>query len=126
MKVLLPLVKSYIKNSIEVIKDLKDLFIPQDALLFSADAVSMYTNIDTASGLLAIRQFLHTNMECIPIKFPKELFLEVLKIVMSNNVFNFGNTYWQQLSGTAMGTPVPESVMKCSCASWTRPLVSRY
>ena len=44
-------------------------------------------------------------MECIPIKFPKELFLEELEIVMSNNVFNFGNTYWQQLSGTAMGTP---------------------
>jgi hypothetical protein len=105
MKVLLPLVKSYIKNSIEVIKDLKDLFIPQDALLFSADAVSMYTNIDTASGLLAMRKFLYTNMECIPIEFPKELFLEVLEIVMSNNVFNFGNTYWQQLSGTAMGTP---------------------
>jgi hypothetical protein len=105
MKSLLPLVRSYIKNSIKVIKDLRDLFIPQNALLFSTDAVSMYTNIDTASGLQAMRQFLHTNLEYIPIEFPKEKFLKVLEIVMSNNVFTFGNTYWQQLSGTAMGTP---------------------
>jgi hypothetical protein len=55
MKSLLPLIKSYIKNSVEVIKDLRDLFIPQNALLFSTDAVSMYTNIDAALGLLAMR-----------------------------------------------------------------------
>ncbi len=41
MKELLPYVKSYIKNSTEVILDLKDLHIPQNTKLFSADAVSM-------------------------------------------------------------------------------------
>jgi len=32
--------------------------------------------------------------------------LEALHIVMSNNLFIFGNNYWQQIDGTAMGTPL--------------------
>jgi len=105
MKELLPFIKSYIKNSIEVINDLKTLHIPENALLFSADAISMYTNIDTASGLLSMHDFLIYNQDHIPTTFPKALFLEILETVMNNNIFSFSNTFWHQLSGTAMGTP---------------------
>jgi predicted DNA-binding protein (UPF0251 family) len=105
MKELLPFIKSNIKNSIEVINDLKNLHIPQNALLFSAGAISMYTNINTASGLHSIRNFLTCNQDCIPATFPKNLFLEILETVMNNNIFSFSNTFWHQLSGTAMGTP---------------------
>jgi hypothetical protein len=34
-----------------------------------------------------------------------EVFLDVLKIMMENNIFCFANSHWLQLSGTAMGTP---------------------
>ena len=54
MKDLLPLVKSYITNSFTLINELKQLQIPEGALLFTADAKSMYTNIDTTTGLSAI------------------------------------------------------------------------
>jgi len=43
MKELLPFVQSYIKNSVSVIQDLKQLHIPDNALLFSADAVLMFS-----------------------------------------------------------------------------------
>jgi hypothetical protein len=46
-KELLPLVKSYLKNSLTLIQTLRNLNIPENALLFTADAKSMYTNIDT-------------------------------------------------------------------------------
>jgi hypothetical protein len=105
MKVLLPLVKSHIHNSIEVIQALKNIQIPKKALLFSADAVSMYTNIDTPTGVSAIRDFLLINREQIPESFPTDLFLQVLETVMNNNIFSFADTFWHQLSGTAMGTP---------------------
>jgi hypothetical protein len=105
MKDLLPLVKSYIKNSMTIINDLKELFIPDDALIFTADAKSMYTNIDTATGVAAIRDFIIVNRDQIPADFPTDLFLQILTTVMENNIFTFAGTYWQQLSGTAMGTP---------------------
>jgi len=105
MKTLIPLVQSYIQNSTAVANDLKSLEIPEGALLFSADATSMYTNIDTETGVSAIRDFIATNLRYLPQDFPTELSLQILNIVMENNIFTFAGTYWLQLSGTAMGTP---------------------
>jgi len=56
MKKLLPFIKSYLKNSKEVIEDLKNIHIPPNALLFSADATAMYNNIDSDNGLNCYRQ----------------------------------------------------------------------
>jgi len=107
MKQLLPFVKSYIKNSFTVIQDLSTMEIPEKAFLFSADAKSMYTNINTNIGVQAIKDFITSNEESLPSDFPSNLFLQILEIVMKNNVFTFENTTWLQLSGTAMGTPTP-------------------
>eukprot|EP00956_Cyclotella_meneghiniana_P015682 scaffold24249_cov44-Cyclotella_meneghiniana.AAC.2 len=35
----------------------------------------------------------------------KEALIEAMSIVFRNNLFKFGDTYWLQKSGTAMGTP---------------------
>jgi hypothetical protein len=109
MKELLPLVKSFIKNSFEVILDLKWLIIPENALLFSADAKSMYMNIDTNTGISNISNFIEANRQNIPPNFPTNLFGQILRLVMENNILTSANTTWLQLSGTAMGTP-------CACA----------
>jgi hypothetical protein len=106
MKELLPLVCSYTKNSTSVIEDLKNLNIPKEARLFAADAKSMYTNIDTDLGLATLRDFLTYNNTYLPPDFPTDFFLNIMEIVMKNNIFSFMDTYWLQLSGTAMGTPV--------------------
>jgi hypothetical protein len=105
MKALLPLIKSHIHNSIKVIQALKNIQIPENALLFLADAVSMYTSIDTHTGVSSIRDFLDSNKEQIPESFPTTLFLQILETVMNNDIFSFADTFWHQLSGTAMGTP---------------------
>ena len=67
----------------------------------------MYTSIDMTMGAASIRNFLHTNKEGLPSDFPTNLFLDILEIIMRNNIFSFADTYWLQLSGTAMGTPAP-------------------
>jgi hypothetical protein len=104
MKDLLPLVCSY-KNSTEIIQDLKQLTPPDNAVLFSAVAKSIYTNIDTDIGINALRNFLLLNSSQIPANFPIQPFLQILEIVMKNNIFAFQDSHWLQLSGTAMGTP---------------------
>lgn len=105
MKELIPLVKSYVKNSFMVIEELKSLTIPNNALFISAGAISMYTNIDTTTRINAVKNFIQTIRDNIPNDFPCNLFLQVLDIVMQNNIFSFADTYWLQLSGTAMGMP---------------------
>jgi hypothetical protein len=105
MKDLLHLMPSYLKNSTELIKGLQDISLPPGARLFTADASSMYTNIDTDTGLQALRNLFTTYRDIIPMTFPKDFFLLTLEIIMNNNVFSFGNTFWLQLQGTAMGTP---------------------
>jgi hypothetical protein len=74
MKTLLPYVQSYIKNSTEVIKDLKALHIPKGSLFFSADATSMYTNIDTNLGIASIRDFITAHQSKLPANFPSNFF----------------------------------------------------
>jgi len=105
MKELLHWIPSYIKNSTELIKDLWSLNLPRGAKLLTANATSMYTNIDTTTGLQTFIKLFDRYKDCIPNSFPKEFFLQTLGIIMNNNIFSFGDTYRQQLQGTAMGTP---------------------
>jgi hypothetical protein len=106
LKELLPYVNSYIKDSSTVIKELKELHIPKEALLFSADATSMYTNVETPLGVASIQNFINDHRDKLPPNYPAELITQILSIVMNYNVFSFADTFWIQLSGTAMGTPV--------------------
>jgi len=97
------------KDSYTVIAALKQLHIPNGAQLFSADASSVYTNIDMTLGITAISQFINLHRDKPPLNFPTELFIGILTTVMENNIFSFGNSFWLQISGTALGTP-------CACA----------
>ncbi|KAL7579195.1 hypothetical protein ACA910_011366 [Epithemia clementina (nom. ined.)] len=78
--------------------------LPPGAKLFTADAVSMYTNIKTMEALHEIGRYLRGNQEEFP-KLPVNALMSALRLVMQSNVFQFGDTYWHQQTGTAMGTP---------------------
>ena len=99
-------VQSYIKDSYALIlKLLKLRQVPRGARVFTSDAVSMYSNIDPVEGINTIEKYL---TEFAPHILPdeREIILDLLRLVMNNCFFKFGNTYWLQLIGTAMGTPV--------------------
>ena len=97
--------KSYIASS----KTFKDILIdaspfPPSAMLFTADAESYYTSINTQQALREIGNYLRKN-ESVFKDIPVQAVMAGLRLVMTYNVFTFGDTYWLQLSGTAMGTP---------------------
>ena len=95
---------SYFRNSFNLRQDLCSSQYPTTAQLFTADAVSMYTNIPTNTAIMFIASHLRKN---IPEVGPKqnEALIAALKLVMLNNIFSFGDMTFKQLNGTAMGTP---------------------
>ena len=100
---------SYIKNS----QDLLDIIdklppLPHNAKIVTTDATSMYTNISTEEGIETIRKYLLLYDHELQGELPTELICALLEKVMIQNIFKFGNTWWRQTNGTAMGTP-------CAC-----------
>ena len=63
----------------------------------------MYTNIKTGPALHRIGQFARKNKEDLTV--PPAVLMDALRLLMTNNVFQFGYTYWVQKVGTAMGAP---------------------
>ena len=63
----------------------------------------MYTNIKTVPELHRIGQFALENKTHLNV--PPAVLMDVLLLLMTNNVFQFGDTYWLQKVGTAMGAP---------------------
>jgi hypothetical protein len=99
--------QSYFKSSFELKTELTAMVLPPNATIFTADAVSMYTNIHTETALQAICTYLHRNEDMVTelLHIPVNALMEALRLIMTNNIFRFGDTHWLQLSGTAMGTP---------------------
>ena len=98
---------SYFKNTLELKKELLNLHLPRNARLFTADAVSMYTNIPTHTALNLIGKYLDQYQRKHNNDYPKDAVRAGLRLVMTMNIFTFGDLTLKQLNGTAMGTPPP-------------------
>jgi hypothetical protein len=77
-KDLLFLITSYIKDSKDLLTEIKKMTLPQNATLFTADASAVYTNINTNTGIIAFENLFHDYDSLIPKGFPKDLFVKVL------------------------------------------------
>ena len=95
---------AYLRNSRDLVDELITLDLPPNARLFIADATSMYTNIRTPAALHEIATFI-MQRESHFADIPTNALSEALAIVMQNNIFQFGDTFWLQKTGAAMGTP---------------------
>ena len=97
------------KSSSNVVHDTTARQWPPGSLLFTMDAVSMYTNIHLGHALPTISNFLKTTTKGKNISTIEKLnipaILVALEFIMMNNIFKFGDTSWLQTAGTAMGTP---------------------
>lgn len=102
---------SYFKNSAELKKLLTSFQIPSNARvsLFTCDAVSMYTNIPTDIALTKIKAYLNSRGASFGLSQERvEALCEALDIVMLRNIIQFGDCFYWQVCGTAMGIcPAP-------------------
>ena len=99
---------SYLKDSFALKEMICKLHLPPNALLFTCDAKSMYTNIPTETALTSISQYITTEEKKLFHHYNSQALIEALQIVFRNNVIQFGDTFWRQTSGTGMGiSPAP-------------------
>ena len=105
LQAFLPLFTSYFRSSADLKAEMEDLELPPGSQLFISDAVSMYTTIPTEHALGKITRFLRRHQKSRNEAHPYEAIIEGLGIVMRRCAFVFGDTFWKQESGTAMGTP---------------------
>ena len=103
MQSLAKLQKSYFHYSYTLKKELDLLDITSNARLFMCDATSMYINIKTGAALHRIGQFALKKSEHVTV--PPAFLMDALLLLMTNNVFQFGDKFWLQKLGTAMGAP---------------------
>jgi len=90
-------------SSKDVINKLNHIQLPINSILLSADVKSLYPSIPHTYGLNATKQVLEW-FHFDPTKL--NLVLELLNWTLKNNFLQYQNTIYQQISGTAMGTPV--------------------
>ena len=111
---LLHLVHTYLKDSYQLLDELNKLGrLPAGCMITTADATAMYTNMDTPHLLEVLEWWLDkTKSEGqLPHAFPVQAVVEATRLVMENNLFQFGDCFYLQLSGGAMGS---SSVCKLS------------
>ena len=105
---IVPLSKSYVRDSTHVINILKDFTIQPGILLCTLDVTSLYTNIPHSEGIQSIKEMLaiHKPPDTLP---HNSYIIELLELVLTNNYFEFNGEFYHQLSGTAMGTKLAPS-----------------
>ena len=82
---------SYFKNTLELKKHLLELHLPMNARLFTADAVSMYTNIPTHTALNLIGKYLAQYQRKNNNEYPQDAVRAGLCLIMTMNLFTFGD-----------------------------------
>lgn len=106
---------SYVKDTYHFIELVKKIKITQNSFFFTMDVDNLYTNIDTQSGLKAIRRI----FQKYPDKNRPDLeILDLLEINLTRNDFVFDSTYYLQIKGTAMGKKFAPSYANIFMACW--------
>ena len=105
-----PIVKSlpsYIKDSNHALETFRNFnFSGENKIIFTMDITSLYTVIPNNEGLQALKYFFNQR----PIKKPNsETLLRLAELVLALNCFPFGDNYYKQINGVAMGTKMGPS-----------------
>ncbi|XP_065896286.1 uncharacterized protein [Dysidea avara] len=91
-----------LKNSIQVITEVEQLRIPNNSLLVTADVKSLYPSIPIEESINIILTELENYKDPTS---PSILILkEMLSFILYNNCFTFGDLFFLQVRGIAMGT----------------------
>jgi len=118
---------TYFKNSLALKTELDTLTLPPNARIFTYDAISMYTNINTEDCISRLSSFLLDPQTKItyPHLCPQAL-VEALTLVMNNNRMRFGELIVEQHKGIAMGMSPAPTIVNLYVAIFEAAHVTRF
>ena len=94
--------KSYIKDTNHFLRKLKSLRkLPQGAILCTIGVVDLYPNILYSEGLNFLQRFLEMRDNK---QISSDTLIELAKIVLKYNFFEFNQKTFKQVRGTSIGT----------------------
>ena len=107
LKPLVQTLPSYIKDTTHFLLQLQNLGpFPENAILFTLDVSSLYTNIPNKESEEACRHFLNTR----PLKsIPIERICDLIRMILGMKYFFFNGQHFLQTHGTTMGTRIAPS-----------------
>ena len=106
---------SYIKDTYDFISQLRSHQFPADVALVTIDVQSLYTNIDTDSGLKAVFETMLRHPD------PSRPDFEILKLLetcLKFNTFVFNGDDYLQTNGAAMGHSYSVDYANIKMANW--------
>ena len=116
---------SYIKDTYHFVDIVKNLKIPKNSLsllFFTIDIDSLYTNIDTQAGLLAVKNIMSKYPD---VKRPDQAILKLLEINLIRNDFEFNGQFYLQVKGTAMGKKFAPAYANIFMADWEEKALAK-
>ncbi|KAK3538101.1 hypothetical protein QTP70_029824, partial [Hemibagrus guttatus] len=114
---------SYIRDTYDFIDKIRNLVLPVDCFLFTIDIDSLYTNIDTSAGVEAVMEWFKRYPDR---KRPNKHVIDLLKINLTENDFEFDSAHLLQVKGTAMGKRFAPSYANIFMAKWEEEALSAW
>ena len=122
-----PEIKSYIRDSKQMIQTMEQTTVPQNSILATIDVKGLYLNIPHREGIEAVlNRVYHKNPESEEVPIPPESMADLLGLVLKHNYFQFHDSMYHQIQGTAMGTKMAPAYANLFMAEIEEALLAGY
>ena len=125
-----PLVKklpSYIEDTKDFLNSLEvfnEDIIPMDVIPVSIDVVSLYGSIKPEDAITSVRKALHLRTKGLKEEMPTDFLMELLRLVLECNTFEFDGKVYQQKQGIATGTVAAPSIANLDMGNKEKEILS--
>ena len=100
-----------VRNSIHFVQLLRDIRIEPNDRMVSFDVVNLFTKVPINEAISIVSYLLHKDTTLVErTNLPPDIITDLLKKCLTTTFFKFGDNFYQQTEGAAMGSPpVPSS-----------------